>query len=56
MNTSDIPTADRDRRCLVMYEVDLGRAGLEPPETDDLRLASGDVGADEEGERWEGGV
>lgn len=48
------------RRCLVMYDADRGNEGLEPPVgvawKDDLRLASGEVEAEDAGDRWEGGV
>lgn len=60
--------ADGVRRCLVIYDADRGSAGRgeeaagEPPFTDavpwmeDRRLALGDEGAEDAGERWEGGV
>lgn len=56
------------RLFLVKYEAERGNCGLDtapappaPVETpvpwnDDLRLTSGDEGAEEAGERWEGGV
>lgn len=58
MDTSLLdPTAEGVRRCLVRYEDDRGKAGRAgAPWKDGRRLTSGDAGADEAGERWEGGV
>lgn len=43
-----------------MYDADRGSEGLEPPVgvawKDDLRLVSGEVEAEDAGDRWEGGV
>ena len=54
------PIADCVRRCLVRYEVERGRAGrglvFVCPWKDGLRLTSGETGAEEAGDRWEGGV
>jgi hypothetical protein len=50
------PSADADRRCLVRYEADRGSEGRGPFWSDGLRLESGDTGAEEEGDRWDGGV
>lgn len=52
------------RLCLVKYEADRGNAGLEctlgeaglVPWNEDLRLTEGDEGAEDAGERYEGGV
>jgi hypothetical protein len=51
-------TADGVRRCLVRYEADRGRAGrvAEAWWREGLRLLPGEAGADDAGDRWEGGV
>lgn len=52
-----IEDAEGARLCLARYEEDLGKDGRSAVAwKDDLLLRSGDVGAEEAGERWEGGV
>lgn len=53
------PTAGCVRRCFVRYDADRGSDGrtlLVWPWKEDLRLISGETGADEAGDRREGGV
>ena len=52
-----IEDAEGARLCLARYDDDFGREGRSAVAwNDDLLLRSGDVGAEEAGERWEGGV
>jgi hypothetical protein len=55
--TAGTAVAEGVRRCLVRYEADLGNEGrVELELKEDRRLTSGEDGADEAGEQWEGGV
>jgi hypothetical protein len=51
------PVTEGVLRCLLRYDADRGRiAGRDPDCKDPRRLTSGEVEAEEAGDRWEGGV
>jgi hypothetical protein len=60
VGTLTIAVAEAVRRCLVRYEADRGSDGLVGVDVlelnEDRRLTSGELGAEEAGEQWEGGV
>jgi hypothetical protein len=52
-----LSVTDGVRRCLLRYDADRGRDGrVDPACNDGRRLTSGDVDADDAGDRCEGGV